>query len=91
MKRNPIHDDAKVIIQFVSACIIILVGIVLIFLGFYAVPVGEISASVLTAIGECFTFAGSLWSIERTYDYKTKKIERYVYDRERKEDEEEGE
>ena len=55
------------------------------FFGFYAVPIGEISASVLSAIGECFTFAGALWGIERTYNYKTRKLEKIVYEKNKEE------
>ena len=46
----------------------------LLFLGFYAVPIGEISASVLTAYGETATFAGSLLGIDYTYRYKRDKL-----------------
>lgn len=62
-------------IQFFLAIVVIIAGLVLMFFGFFAVPVGEISASVLTALGECFTFGGSLWGIERTYHYKTAELE----------------
>lgn len=68
-------SDKKSTIQFIMAIIVILAGLVLMFMGFFAVPLGEISASVLTALGECFTFGGSLWSIERTYHYKTAELE----------------
>lgn len=71
-------------IQFAAALFVILCGLVLMFMGFFAVPVGEISASVLTALGECFTFGGSLWGIERTYNYKTKKLEQDINKSERK-------
>lgn len=67
--------ETKRLVQFLCAVAIILVGIVLLFFGFFAVPIGEIASSVLTAVGECFTFAGSLWGIERTYAYKTEKLD----------------
>lgn len=85
MKEIVPHDDIKSIIQFICACIILIAGLVLMFLGFYAVPIGEISASVLSAIGECFTFAGALWGIERTYNYKTRKLEKIVYEKNKEE------
>ncbi len=69
------RSERKSDIQFILAIIVILAGLVLMFMGFYAVPIGEISASVLTALGECFTFGGSLWGIERTYHYKTAELE----------------
>lgn len=62
-------------IQFIAAFIVILSGLLLMFLGFFTVPVGIIDASVLAGLGECLTFGGSLWGIERTYSYKTKKLE----------------
>ena len=68
-------SEKKSTIQFFMAIIVILAGLVLMFMGFFAVPIGQISASVLTALGECFTFGGSLWSIERTYHYKTAELE----------------
>lgn len=85
MKEIVPHDHIKSIIQFICACIILIAGLVLMFLGFYAVPIGEISASVLSAIGECFTFAGALWGIERTYNYKTRKLEKIVYEKNKEE------
>lgn len=85
MKEIVPHDDIKSVVQFVSACIILIAGIVLMFLGFYAVPIGEISASVLSAIGECFTFAGALWGIERAYNYRTRKLENMVYHKNKEE------
>lgn len=85
MKELAPHDEIKSVIQFVSACIILIVGLVLMFLGFYAVPIGEISASVLSAIGECFTFVGALWGIERNYNYRTKKLEKMVYEKNKEE------
>lgn len=69
------RSERKSDIQFVLAIIVILAGLTLMFMGFFAVPLGEISASVLTALGECFTFGGSLWGIERTYHYKTAELE----------------
>lgn len=69
------RSERKSDIQFVLAIIVILAGLTLMFMGFFAVPLGEISASVLTALGECFTFGGSLWSIERTYHYKAAELE----------------
>lgn len=52
------------------AVILAIFGVVLLILGFYAVPIGEISASVLTAFGEIATFSASLLGIDYTYKYK---------------------
>lgn len=62
--------SSKTTIQLILAVLLVLAGMALLFLGFYAVPVGEISASVLTAFGEMGTFAGALLGIDYTYKYK---------------------
>ena len=62
-------------IQLILGSILVITGIVLLFLGFYAPVVGEISASVLTAYGEVSTFAGALIGIDYTYKFRMFKIE----------------
>jgi hypothetical protein len=49
-------------------------GVALMALGFYAVPIGEISASVLTGAGEMFVFSASVLGIKLTYDFKLQKL-----------------
>jgi hypothetical protein len=49
-------------------------GVALMVLGFYAVPIGEISASVLTGAGEMFVFSASVLGIKLTYDFKLQKL-----------------
>ena len=63
----------KMGIQLAMAVLMVLCGAVLLFLGFYAPPIGSISSSVLTALGEVLTFSGSLFGID--YRYKFKKYE----------------
>lgn len=65
----------KMTIQLILGSILVVVGIVLLFLGFYAPVIGEISASVLTAYGEVSTFAGALIGIDYTYKFRMFKIE----------------
>ena len=62
-------------VQLILGSILVVVGIILLFLGFYAPVVGEISASVLTAYGEVSTFAGALIGIDYTYKFRMFKIE----------------
>ena len=62
-------------IQLILGSMLVITGIVLLFLGFYAPAVGEISASVLTAYGEVSTFAGALIGIDYTYKFRMFKIE----------------
>ena len=73
-KRFNIREDTKRAIEFWFALLLVVAGLVLLFLGFYAVPIGEISASVLTAYGETATFAGSLLGIDYSYRYKRDKL-----------------
>lgn len=74
MKTLNIKEDTKRAVEFWFALLLVVAGLVLLFLGFYAVPIGEISASVLTAYGETATFAGSLLGIDYTYRFKRDKL-----------------
>lgn len=67
----------KLSIQVVLATILIIFGIVLLSLGFFAVPLGEISASVLTAFGEIATFAGSLLGLDYNYRVRMYKVAKH--------------
>ena len=60
--------------RFWLGCILIVVGIVLIFLGFYAKPVGELSGSLLGAVGEVFTLGGALVGADAYVEYRIKKL-----------------
>lgn len=60
----------------IIATVLVAAGITLLFLGFFAVPIGEISSSVLTAFGEVGTFAGALLGIDYTYKFRMYKIDR---------------
>ena len=51
--------DVKDWIIFGCGVITLFAGIVLTYIGIYSPPVGEISGSVLAALGEFLTFAGS--------------------------------
>lgn len=69
-------------------------GLVLLFLGFYAVPLGEIAPSVLTAFGEAATFSGALIGVDYNYKFRMyKTTEEYKHRRKMKgieEEEDEG-
>jgi len=65
-----ITQEDKMTIQLLLGIAVVLAGLVLLFLGFYAVPIGEISPSVLTAFGEIATFSGALIGIDYTYRFK---------------------
>lgn len=74
-KSFNVKEDTKRAIEFWLALVLVIAGLVLLFLGFYAVPIGEISASVLTAYGETATFAGSLLGIDYSYRFKRDKLQ----------------
>lgn len=69
--------ETRMTIQFWVGLGIVAVGLVLLFLGFYAVPIGIINPSVLTAFGEIGTFSGALIGIDYKYQFN-----RYKYDEE---------
>ena len=71
-----LSQDKKLTIQFFTGLAVVLAGLVLLFLGFYAVPIGEIAPSVLTAFGETATFAGALIGIDYKYKFEEFKLRR---------------
>ena len=66
-----LSQDTKLTIQVILAVLLVITGVILLFLGFYAPKVGEIHDSILIAYGEVSTFAGSLCGIDYHYKYKT--------------------
>ena len=58
-------------IQLLTAFLLSIGGLVLLFLGVYIEPQGQIHESLLVAFGETATFAGALFGID--YVYKKKK------------------
>ena len=57
-------------IQLITAAILSVGGIILLFCGVFISPQGEIHESLLVGFGEVATFAGSLFGID--YYYKQK-------------------
>ena len=57
-------------IQLITAFVLSLGGLVMLFCGIYISPLGQIHESLLVAFGEVATFAGSLMGID--YHYKSK-------------------
>ena len=57
-------------IQLLTAFVLSLGGLIMLFCGIYISPLGQIHESVLVAYGEILTFAGSLMGID--YHYKQK-------------------
>lgn len=59
--------------QLIVAVLLTVAGIVLLFLGFFFAPRGEIHHSVLVAFGEVSTFAGALFGVDYSYRVKRDK------------------
>jgi hypothetical protein len=59
-------------IQLITAAVLAIGGLVLLFCGVYIAPQGEIHESLLVGFGEVATFAGALFGIDYTYRYRRK-------------------
>ena len=60
----------KLTLQLITAAILAIGGMIMLFCGLYIEPRGEIAETVLVAFGEVMTFAGSLMGID--YHYRDK-------------------
>lgn len=81
-------EEKKLSVQFWLGVGIVIVGLVLLFLGFYAVPIGQVHPSVLTAFGEVATFSGALIGVDYRYRFKEFETnEHYRHTREHREEE----
>lgn len=69
MKR--LTEKQKLTIQLALGVFLALSGVALLWTGLFIDPLGEIHPSVLTALGEVFTFSGALIGIDYTYKFKT--------------------
>ena len=61
MKRN---------IQLLTAAVLSLGGMVMLFCGIFIVPEGQIHESVLVGFGEVVTFSGALMGVDYVYRIK---------------------
>ena len=59
-------------IQLITAAVLSIGGLVLLFCGIFIAPQGEIHESLLIGFGEVATFAGALFGIDYTYKYRNK-------------------
>lgn len=74
MKNNRFHaltKKEKMTIQLWLGVLLALVGVALLWTGLFIAPIGEIHPSVLTALGEVFTFSGALIGLDYSYKVKT--------------------
>lgn len=61
---------AKFNLQIVTAAILAIGGLVMLFCGVYIEPQGQIHESLLIGFGEVATFAGALFGIDAAYSKK---------------------
>ena len=57
-------------IQLITAAVLSIGGLVLLFCGAFIAPQGEIHESLLVGFGEVATFAGALFGIDYTYRFR---------------------
>ena len=57
-------------IQLITAAVLSIGGLVLLFCGAFIAPQGEIHESLLVGFGEVATFAGALFWIDYTYRFR---------------------
>lgn len=62
--------------QLLVAVLLSLGGMVLLFMGFWCSPAGEIHNSVLVGFGEVSTFSGALFGVDYSYKYKFSRNEK---------------
>ena len=60
----------KINVQILTAALLAIGGLVLLFCGVYIDPKGEIHDSLLIGFGEVATFAGALFGIDAAYSKK---------------------
>ena len=68
---KPISRKEKMTIQLWLGVGLAVIGVGLLWTGLFLPPIGIIHASVLTALGEVFTFSGALIGIDYSYKFKT--------------------
>lgn len=62
----------KANLQLITAAVLSIGGLVLLFCGVFIEPHGQIHESLLIGFGEVATFAGALFRIDYTYKYRNK-------------------
>ena len=67
--------DGKERIQYTTAVVMLLSGIVISFIGFFTAPVGEISDSVLWYTAQALIYAGSIFGVGIYIDSRLKQME----------------
>ena len=68
-----ITSDAKEVVHYTSAVLILVFGCLLCLLGFYEEPRGSVDDSVLFILGQCLLFAGSTFGLSLYVNHQIKK------------------
>lgn len=68
--------EKRLTYQLILGGVVTVAGLVLLFIGCFIQPKGEIHSSVLVAFGEACTFAGALIGVDYHYKYARYKEER---------------
>ena len=68
--------STKLTLQFIFAWLLMVIGVTLLFFGFFVDPIGEIHPSVLTAFGEISTLVGAILGIDYRYKFKSEELDR---------------
>ncbi len=71
-----LDKKTKNIIYLVIASVMLIAGLILLYLGFYAPPKGQIHESILIAYGETLSFAGAVLGIAFSTRLAIEKIRR---------------
>jgi len=77
MKNKKLHiltTKEKMTIQLWLGVFLAVIGVGLLWTGLFLPPTGVIHASVLTGIGETFTFSGALIGVDYSYKFKAMKL-----------------
>lgn len=61
---------SRLTVQFILGVVVTMAGLVLLFIGCFVPPVGEVDSSLLVAFGEVATFAGALIGVDFKYRYE---------------------
>lgn len=91
MKNKKLHiltTKEKMTIQLWLGVFLAVIGVGLLWTGLFLPPTGVIHASVLTGIGETFTFSGALIGVDYSYKFKAMKLISEIKEKENEEDEE---
>ena len=77
----------KMTIQLWLGVVLAVMGVGMLWVGLFLPPIGIIHASVLTGIGEIFTFSGALVGIDYSYKFKEIKLRNEIGEKDESEDE----